>query len=324
MTVLQFNTTRTVATANLGTEQAQAHFADLQIFTKTLLAAANDNKALADNAGLNQKYIDKVLKNTNCSHHGYESWTQYINNKQLQEDNPSFFGELDGNQLTQNIRDRKANMALIEQVRAKATKLSVKRTTDTTEDFTLYQDEYGLMLDSTAYFNGEEKAMINYDIQEGVKPVICIAVSIGANGSFEEYHFINRGAALINLVHELERAGVSVGIVGYSTTRDMKGYTVVIKQPNQAIDETTLVNTLCQYEFLRSIDFAMDALIKNVRVGRMSVTIDKDILANTLAQVDKDNIVLVPYDSASNYGTPEQAQEHILNIVKENNPDILA
>ena len=158
-----------------------------------------------------------------------------------------WLGGLTGNEVKVRLENRICDKTTQDSIR-KGTKTMFKSTEFVdVEGMNMYHDECGLMLDTNAYFQGEEMNMINIDMVQSVKPIIWIACSVGASCNQGNAYFINRGIALIKTVHALERAGVSVGLVGYSISKDSDSgdrsvITTVIKQPENSLDEATLIN----------------------------------------------------------------------------------
>ena len=186
------------------------------------------------------------------------------------------------------------------------------------DTFEIYHDESGMMLDSTAYFNGEENCMINYDQVQSVRPIVWLACSISAGACESEDYFVNRGIALIRAVHGLERAGVSVGLLAYISGRDSQNgevaiNTIIVKQPQNSLDETTLINCFCSAAFFRHYGiFLLKIQITDKGCGVVTTPTVKD-LSGSYAQGQK--MVLIPHQGSFN--SLESATNTITANIKE-------
>ena len=228
-----------------------------------------------------------------------------------------------GDQNTVNIIARVADEA----VRKEIHEAGIKNTFDTTEfnsleSFNMYNDESGMMLDSTAYHMGEENCMVNFDIIEDVKPIIWIACNIGGLSEVQPEQFKNRGIALIRTIHALERTGVSVGLIGYSNAK-LDGsagikyalQTIVVKQPENSLDETTLINLFADCSAFRTIGFAVRATITNDEDTGGTRKIDKGALK--LSHANGHTTVILPYDNMKQYFCADKATQWTFDQVKK-------
>ena len=182
-----------------------------------------------------------------------------------------------------------------------------------------YHSDVGYFMDFAAEAAGVDDCMLNIDDLPIQRPIINIAVNFGALANAKPEQFINRGASLIAAVHALERVNVSVGVVGYSSARCYtfnKGFqSIVIKRPQDSLDETTLINMLTDYSAFRTIDFTIRHYITaSMLAGSTRSATSEDF---KLSYANTDNLVILPYDNMRVYNSPTSALEWTLKHIKE-------
>lgn len=231
-----------------------------------------------------------------------------------------FAGAHNGVELGKRISARQCD----ENTRKKVHKHSVTLppvATELDDGLTFFSDQQGLFLDSQAYYNGDEDCMINFNIQESIKPIVWIAANIGGLGDVSAKQFVNRGVALIRAVHAMERAGVSIGLIGYNKS-SMSGkqvksvlQTVVIKHPDNALDESTLINVFADKAAFRTIGFgAISGMMKSPdSMGATESPIPSDF---KLSYANEHELVILPYTEMYVNDCPETATEWTLEHIK--------
>jgi hypothetical protein len=236
-------------------------------------------------------------------------------------DSTEFTGYVDGYTHRDNIFSRRCN----EEVRARVHASTIELNHGTTgqqdqQVLDIYHDEEGLFLDSNAYYNGDEFNMVSMQQQPQTKPIVYLAVCIGAVWSWENKHFQNRGIATIRAVHALERQGVSVGVLGYSVALVDSNYglkeqravmTIVIKAPEQALDESDLINTLTNCTTLRTLGFQNRLYLiddKSDDVGASKTLTKNDLKHAGLGDTEL-AILAYKHDDAAHYETVEKASK---------------
>lgn len=257
-----------------------------------------------------------------------EQWCKYAAANVLDNDDhffehQTFCGRYTGVEMVRRIRDRECSEATRREVHAKSVHLPPLSTeTDERDGMTFYNDECGLFYDSVADLNGEQDCMITFDMQVIERPVIWIACNIGALYNFKESQFKNRGIALIRAIHALERAGVSIGLIGYSKASGgyMSGHdtalqTMVIKQPDNALDESTLINVFAGKNAFRTIGFTVRATLTNDRweMGSTMTVTPADFEASYATGHD---LVILPYQDINVYNNADTATDWTLEQVK--------
>lgn len=171
-------------------------------------------------------------------------------------DDLEWFGGIDHKQTAYNFEQRECHS---ESVRKRIHDGAAPTMFNTTEfsqldDLNIYHDEIGMMLDTNAYFNGEENCMVNFDVTATTRPIVWLACTMGGGASRGDDYFINRGIALIRTIHALELAGVSVGLVAYTasvSSGERAFITAVVKHPQNSLDETTLINVFATPSLFR-------------------------------------------------------------------------
>jgi hypothetical protein len=132
----------------------------------------------------------------------------------------------------------------------------------------LYYDDSGQFADMNAYFGGEENCMVSIEMQPQTKPIVYIAVCMTSSARWNDEHYLNRGIAVIRAVHALERKGVSVGVLAYAVSRvddtitsranrkpQRAIMTVIVKAPENALDESDLINMMTGAGMMRNAGF---------------------------------------------------------------------
>lgn len=215
--------------------------------------------------------------------------------------------DVTGAQVIKRIeeRDVKEKMRNLVTDRLNGLKVDIQTQFEEVEAPALFIDESGLMLDSTAYFSGEESCMFNYDMTHTTKPVVWIAETLAMNSGFDDRRCANKCAALIAVIRACELQGISVGIVGYSSTSTMNGYTVTLKQPSDYLDEAMLLNLFADRDCMQTLDFCTDGYIKNYRVNGGVTTMTDECLYRGFSGAH--NIVKIPCQDQGNYNSVEDA-----------------
>ena len=187
--------------------------------------------------------------------------------------------------------------------------------------YTLYNDMSGIICDITAHTMGEYECMLNYDIQEQARPTIWIACSFGALSNAKEYQFFNRGIALIRAVKDLQSKGNSVGIIAYSSCEheeysgkmgarvDTHTQTVVVKRPQDELNESTMINMFTLPATLRTLGFCVRYNDLGSEYGR-TITLPRKALAHTDFAHEK--IVILESDGQLyNFKTADKGAQYI-------------
>jgi len=281
--------------SGVGTRNSEIHFDSVRAWVDYALAIDSDNYASS----------------------------AYMFNKANQKDD--FFGFRDGAQVRDEIVKRECSEEIRKEIHKKSVTLPpISSTSEELAQDDIFYDESGLYCDMTAYYSGEEQCMINYDQQSQVKPVIWLACNIGALAGVVDEQFKNRGVSLIRAIHALERAGVSIGLIGYSAAAGDFGYTVqtiVVKQPDNALDETTIINVFAQCACFRSIGFATRCTVTESMVAGGTRTVTKDNFK--LSYANPDDLVILPYTRNMDiYDTAEQATDWTIQQIKQQSHNI--
>ena len=236
-----------------------------------------------------------------------------------------FNGYMDGYQQRDNAFKRVCNENTRARVHAATLDINQDQTgTQEMQVMDLYHDESGLFLDSNAYFNGDEFNMVSIEAQPQTKPIVYLAVSIASAAQWEDIHYCNRGIAVIRAVHALERKGVSVGVVGYAVsmvtdTKISKSnrkpqraiMTVLVKAPEQALDESDLINMLTNAGMMRNAGFQNYYYVLGAAsssLGRPQTLTRADMQHASMGDVE---IATLPYNNSDKekFSTVEGAVE---------------
>lgn len=186
----------------------------------------------------------------------------------------------------------------------------------------ILMDESGFLCDMNSYYAGEENCMLSIDETPIERPLIWIACSFGGTSNIEPEQFNNRGIALICAVHALERAGVSVGVLGYSYASIGGGQgsinqTVVVKNAGEPLDEITMINMFARPCTLRGLGFAVRAAVTNDdEMGSSTDTPDSGLL-NSYCGVPREQIAKLPYSAMQIYNNPLKATKWTLEQIKK-------
>ena len=285
--------------------------------------------------------IDKVITKTNCAH--FDSVSTFIAESMqasasgfdLIESEASayaaryltrshdhrlgWFGDITREQLDANFINREVqDKAVQKRIHDNATTpLYLSNASASMDTFDMYNDEHGLMLDSNAYFNGEEDCMINVDVIQKAKPVIWLACSFGASAGHGTDYFVTRGTALISVIHCLERAGVSVGLVAYKTAEingRITNLTCVVKEPQNSLDEATLINTFATPALFRHYAIAWLAAYCECESAGHSIGIK--VAAFDTSFADTSNLVIIPQNIKCN--DYKETTKLIIDMVRAN------
>lgn len=164
---------------------------------------------------------------------------------------------------------------------------------------------------------GEMEHMINLGDDVGAKPIVRLAISLGANCSVSSSAIMNRGAAVCALVDEIEGAGNSCEIHAVWTNtcgRAKAVYSVGVKRAGEVLPIDEIAFCLGHTSMLRRVFFSMMERHKFAEkhgyedsYGR-SVELDGYDWPN-------DCIYLAGINSdPSSYGTPESAMAKVRKL----------
>jgi hypothetical protein len=237
-----------------------------------------------------------------------------------------FQGGYTGKQMLERVNARTCNESTRKEVHKKSVNLPPLASETSEQDLmSFYASESGLFLDTVAYHNGEQDNMITFDLAATVRPVVWIACNIGGMARDKPKQFRNRGIALFRAIHALERAGVSIGLLGYSkasgagASNDTALQTIVVKQPDNSLDESTLINIFADVAAFRTIAFTVRGIITEQRrrspdMGCTMSTYKDDY---KLSYASEHNLVILPYGNMTVYNTAESATDFTLEQVRE-------
>lgn len=235
----------------------------------------------------------------------------------------SFTGYKTGHELRDDVYNRRCSETVRARVHAAAIDVNSFQTgQQDNQQVDMYHDESGLFLDSNAYFNGDEFNMVSLEFQQQTKPIVYLAVCIGADSSWEDYHFQNRGIAAIRAVHALERQGVSVGVLGYTVAETGSQriiLTVIIKAPEQALDESDMINTLTNCTMLRTAGFQLRMYAARGTLRNVGLSCDMKKRDLKHAGLGDNELAILPYSHGSEdqYSTIERATAKLTEAINK-------
>lgn len=224
---------------------------------------------------------------------------------------------------TKRIRQRLCNDEILERVNAVSAELDPETLGETQvqlEDGFVLREE-GQFFNSTAYFAGDEEYMYSYEPTPVEKPIVYIACNMGALANVELEQFVNRGASLIATVKNLEAQNVSVGVIAYTDASDDEFaqvlQTIMVKSPEHALDESSLVNFFADCGVFRNLLFVTRHFLSNNEwTGATREVTHEDF---KYSQADGHELVLLPYSKHSMriYFDTQKSVDWTLDQVKE-------
>jgi len=151
-----------------------------------------------------------------------------------------------------------------EQLKNAATNLKIDRAEQGTKNIRAF-DVAGAFPDVPSYVAGavDHMVTIEQDIEE---KIIKIAVNVGGAANVPAKQWINRGAALINLIDDIESNGVSVELYAVkklSKKNQNLNISINLKQANEPLDYGYMSFALCHPAMARRFSFKVIECLPN-------------------------------------------------------------
>jgi hypothetical protein len=179
----------------------------------------------------------------------------------------------------------------------------------------------GFLFNSGAYYAGEQDYMLTIESRPTESRTIWLALDIISRGSVDAMAMTRRASAVIRAARTLQTCGYSVGLIAYINGIHSNGnafVSVVVKNPDEDLNENVLANTLAHPSFFRTIGHnAVAKLMKDSNGSMNSAPREKAVigLKNAFAPHDQLTVLDGSFDFTESK-TDESINEWINNQIE--------
>lgn len=230
-----------------------------------IITATNDTAIMKDDTGTKYAHFASV-----------DAFTEYNDKeycKNTYDKESSWTLNTKGKKMVNIINTRNMQNSIMERLNGAVELSDMDRLKNDTLTNEVVMSESGFICDMNAYYSGEDDCMINMDYAVKPAKTMWLGSSIISQGGVRPDSMINRGVALIRAVKTLQTSGYNVGLVAYihgSNSGRKSLVTVVVKQPDEPLNENSVAAAFAHPSFFRTLGHNAVARLNNSDYGGMN------------------------------------------------------